>query len=143
MAFYLPSPIMFSALCKLRQLWQHINKNSQNKIRCVMNHRTEYQECAVEVIYQIPFQYGKAYIGQNGTCTNERTREHDFLLKSASVGHLPSHVADCRCRPNFNNIQITGRGNVQPAREFLEAFEIIKAGAYGCVILTSVYLHSK
>lgn len=51
-------------------------------------------------------------------------------------------MADCRCRPNSNSVEIIGGGNDKTVLELIQDFKIRKSGKDICVSQTTVYLYS-
>ncbi|CAN7999635.1 unnamed protein product [Ixodes pacificus] len=67
---------------KLKRMCPKINNVKQQHHECDINHKHRYVNCNSGVVYEIPFTYGKACIGQTGRCINTRLREHALTLKS-------------------------------------------------------------
>lgn len=78
-------PILFSAPCKLAQLYPYILSDSSKKHGCTKKHARPYLEYATGVIHDILLSCGKIYVGQIGHCVNECAREHELSLKGKDI----------------------------------------------------------
>lgn len=132
-------PVVFSAPNKLAQLCPRITREGPRG--CQKQHAKHFRDCVEGVVYEIPLDCGKSYVGQTGRCINDRLREHANSIGKSENAHLPAHCKACRCRPCFERVLILGRSRDQTARELLEAFYIKKKGS-DCVSDTSIVLYS-
>ncbi|XP_075526229.1 uncharacterized protein LOC142557916 [Dermacentor variabilis] len=88
-------PIAFSAPVKLGRLCSKTTRDETGSQGCGKKHSTSYGRCATGVVYEIPLECGKSYIGQTGRCISERAREHELNLMKDGVAHLPAHCKAC------------------------------------------------
>uniref|UniRef100_A0A131YLQ8 Tick transposon n=1 Tax=Rhipicephalus appendiculatus TaxID=34631 RepID=A0A131YLQ8_RHIAP len=103
----------------MSQFRNYRDKNSKRSTgaarQCTTAHRDMFTHCDAGVLYEVPFECGKRYIGQTGRCVNDRLREHRYNVgraqrdPSGSYGTLASHSVSC-CEPDFNRTRILARG---------------------------------
>lgn len=94
-------PIVFSAPFKLGTLCARTDPKKKRIKTCDKKHAKPFVNCIEGVVYQIPLNCGKVYIGQTGRCVNDRLREHALSIKNGTGSHLPFHCKECQCVPEF------------------------------------------
>lgn len=126
----------FSTPCKLGRMCAQILGKPRNK-----KHAKWFVPCDVGLIYDIPLSCKEAYIGHVGRCTNDRARERNLSLYSATHAHLPMHCKTCEFEPFFKQIKIAGRSENTVAWELLDSIYIKKKGK-PCISDMSMLLHN-
>lgn len=132
-------PVVFSAPNKLAQLCPRITRDGPRG--CQKQHTNPVRSCIEGVVYEIPLDCGRSYIGQTGRCINDRLREHANSIGKCDNAHLPAHCKACHCEPRFKQVSILGKSGDKTSRELLEAYFIKKKGS-DCVSDTSITLYS-
>lgn len=133
--------VVFSAPLKLGYLCKK-SYCKDKKPPCEVKHRNRFVDCTTCVVYVIPLDCKKIYIGQTGRCINDRLREHANCVKNANSGNLAIHCRDCKCTPLFDQCYLIARNRNQTTREIIEAKEIARAGDC-CVSTPSLALTEK
>jgi hypothetical protein len=106
--------------------------NKPNIKPCGKTGHSQETDCVSNLVYQIPLECGKCYVGQSGLCINCRIYQHKQTLKPDFSGYstLAKHMSKCaNCKPIFKNTSILERSGNQKNREILEAFHIDRGGA--------------
>lgn len=94
-------PVVFSAPHKLAKTCHKVN-NETKRPECLKKHATRFVSCNTGVVYRIPLDCRKCYIGQTGRCLNDRLREHrSAVLAVMGGGHLADHCRRRKCTPEF------------------------------------------
>ncbi|XP_077560826.1 uncharacterized protein LOC144175660 [Haemaphysalis longicornis] len=115
--------VVFSAPGKLARMCKAVN-NESGKAACTTKHATRFMEC---VVYRIPLDCGRCYVGQTGRCINDRLREHRAAVNSlVGGGHLADHCRRCTCTPDFHNTRVLRSFRTQLQRKIFKAFCIFK-----------------
>ncbi|XP_064475670.1 uncharacterized protein LOC135389564 [Ornithodoros turicata] len=132
-------PVVMSAHVKFSSLCAKVNR-PKKKQGCAIQHRNPHVECQQRVVYRIPLQCGRVYIGQTGRCLNVRLQEHGASIKKTPSGHLALHCRDCGCKPDLARTDVLSVHNEQLTREIVEAFFITKHDDDECVSAPSLSL---
>nr|XP_054921432.1 uncharacterized protein LOC126519934 [Dermacentor andersoni] len=124
---------VFSAPRKLSNMCPLINRRleqegKKRKDDCGVKHVSPLVPCNTGIVYQIPLECGKAYIGQSGRCINIRLKEHKHSLNNPNASHLAAHCFECGCKPFFEDTKILSKHRCQTTREIIEAFHIKRLG---------------
>lgn len=72
--------VVFAAPSKSSALCPRVNNKPHKGEACSKQHVDKYVDWETSVVYDIATTCGRAYIGQTGTCVNERARKHDLSL---------------------------------------------------------------
>lgn len=134
--------VCFSAPKKLSALRSMNHDSGREKSSCQIKHRAPFVDCADAVVYDLPLNCGKKYIGQTGRCLNDRLWEHDNNVKTKAAGHLSTHCDTCGCEPQFEDCRNIGRNSITLTREIIEAAEIERLGET-CISVASIALTKK
>lgn len=120
--------VLMSAPNKLSKLCARVNKVGRKHNPCKINHKTKYVGCRQNVVYEIPLDCKRSYVGQTGICINLRLQEHANSLKSNVGGHLAALCRQCKCQTKFDQCRIIRRYANKRTREIFEAFCISQRG---------------
>lgn len=134
--------VVFSAPNKLRKLCRMTDPRLPTKPMCNKKHKNRFVACAEGVVYSLPLECGKRYIGQTGRCLNERLREHSNNVNNNTGGWLASHCKQHGCKPLFDKCAIVAKHKNQLTQDILEAHLIAKA-EHECVSTASVALSNR
>lgn len=132
--------VLMSAPNKLSKLCALVNKVGRKHNPCKINHKTKYVGCRQNVVYEIPLDCKRRYVGQTGRCIILRLQEPANSLKSNVGGYLAAHCRQCKCQPMFDECRIIRRYANKRTREIFEAFCISQRGDK-CVSKPSVLLY--
>lgn len=100
--------VVFSALNKLGKLCRLTDPSLCTKPMCNKKHKNHFVACAEGVVYSLPLECGKRYIGQTGQRLNDRLREHSNNVNN-SGGWLASHCKEHGCKPLFDNCAVVAK----------------------------------
>lgn len=135
--------VVFSAPEKLIRLCSKVNTRERKRRECGTRHHNQFVACKEEVVYSLPLDCKRSYIGQTGRCINDRLREHhNKVEKLVAEGHLAAHCKQCGCKPQYDKCKLIGKGNHKITREIIEAFEIHRQSDK-CISMPSVALSEK
>lgn len=134
--------VVFSAPCKLSKLCRMTNPFFRKAPACVTKHDNKYVDCQAGVVYEIPLDCGRKYVGQTEQCLNDRLRQHNNKVNIGREGHLAIHCRDCKCKPDFYACAVVARSRDKWVRLIIEAKRIIEAGDK-CVSVASISLSRK
>jgi predicted GIY-YIG superfamily endonuclease len=83
-----------------------------------------------EVIYKIPCECSKVYIGETGRTLNIRLNEHkkSIIERVPNISKLAEHVIDTNHRILWNESQVIGHESHWKTRKFQEAAEMYRGG---------------
>lgn len=80
-------PIVLSAPRILSKLCARNPGDAKISAACRKKHTGRYVDCAVSVVYEMPLDCGKSYIGQTGQCVSDQACE--LSLTNDRHAHLP------------------------------------------------------
>lgn len=130
---------------KIRRIGKQYNIRTsfktQNTLRSILSHtkpmNTEQQ--TKNVIYQIPCECDKFYIGETSRPLNVRIKEHKDYLRKGDFhkSKICQHSWDTGHRINFNNAKIIMKEAIASKRKIKEAF-LIQSNKNKCIAHASV-----
>lgn len=80
-------PIVLFGRRILSKLCARIPGDAKMSAACRKTHTGHYVDCAVSVVYEMPLDCGKSYIGQTGQCVSDQACE--LSLTNDRHAHLP------------------------------------------------------
>lgn len=83
--------VVFLAPNKLGKPSKLTNPNRPTPEKCNKKHQKRFVACASWVVYSLPLNCKRQYIGQTGRCLNDRLRKHCNNIKSGTGGFLAAH----------------------------------------------------
>lgn len=134
--------VAFSAPNKLLSLCRKVNGSAHREVGCSKKHQKSFVNCTEGVVYFVPLSCVREYVGQTGTCLNDRLREHFYNTHRVVAGHLGIHCRDCGCIAHFENCSVIGRSRDALTREIMEAERIAQLKDK-CVSSPSIALSTK